>query len=342
MENYLNQLVFLFKEVSFERYVEYNVLKYPTLYARGSMEEVELSLLDQILNVNGNGLQTSRAAAQHYTEVLTEIASYSEAERQEVTLRVQELMNNEEDFIHGYTQAQLQDYDVCKANMIKYGMDVTPLEKTFEIRPSCKIAKATYERLKSQGKLPENIVYWYIREESAEDAKLREMIEDNPGLKEKPEVLAKLREILKNHYTKRKQESNAAPVFCPYPNFDKKHSALYGAADVYHAMVQSPDWQAAMLKFYERCQAYFDDASSRATYHYAYEPENHADQKRLQEFEQYVVKFASFEEASKALGHPYTGDPHEYLTQSWQRELSKIQSFIAETIERIKTGSEFQ
>lgn len=341
MINHLEELTQLFKIVSFEKYLQYSILKYPTLYARGGLEAAELSLLDQLLNVNGNGLQTNQSAAQHYHKALSEISAYSEEEAIENGLRVTELLENKEDYVLGYTQEQLQEYELCKESMVKYEMDVTPLERTLEIRPTFKLAKATYERLKSSAKLPENIAYWHISVEKSIDAQLEAAIKEDPALRTNPELLAEMLEQLKKYAVSRQNRAKPVYMFCPYPNFEKNYSAIYGANLVYQAMTQSSSWKAAMLKFYERCQEYFNNQELRARYHYAYEPEIQPASKRLEDFEKYVAKFASVEEASQALGHPYSGNSHEYLTQSWHRELAQIQAFIVETIDRIKTGAEF-
>ena len=331
MQKPIDELPPLFEQVSFEDYLEYNILKYPTLYARPNLQYSRYSLLDQILNVNGNGMQSNSEAAKHYFEVLTLLKGRTEEGKREQSLRVKEICENVDELILGFTQEQLDDYQICLKNMIKYDMGVTPIERTYEIRPAFRFAPATYNRLKAENKLPAVVAYWHIQEKPSILLKIEEIFKDDPE---------KLAEMVEKFKSKPLAKEETYFKFSPYPNFSKDFSPTYNAGKVYAIMAHAPSWQRAMLEFYEACKGYFADPLQRSSYHYAYEPEIKLDSKRLEEFQTYVAKFATVEEASKALGSPYTGDAHLYLTNSWTKELTRIQEFIDLTLQTIRTRGE--
>lgn len=121
--------------------------------------------------------------------------------------------------------------------------------------------------------------------------------------------------------------------FTPYPNFQEEYSLVY-TCPVFFSL--GKDWIEAAIFFYTACQQWF--VNNEKSYHYAFPTNNKkADERLVKELEETFKKYDSFEAISLDYNTQYNGDVPKFLVLRWEKELTRINSFLFKTIEYLST-----
>lgn len=126
-------------------------------------------------------------------------------------------------------------------------------------------------------------------------------------------------------------EASRHSDFAPYPNFKEDYSIVYRSD--FHLL--GPDWAEAAIWYYKQAQKFFETTPEK--YHYAFPcASDRESNNQLADFTERLKSYANNEEISIAYELEYTGDPAEFLTRRWQKELTRINQFIANTITKLE------
>ena len=128
--------------------------------------------------------------------------------------------------------------------------------------------------------------------------------------------------------------------FNPHPNFNKEYSLVW---DDISKLDKS--WTEAALVFYKKSQEYFNSDKVN-NYHYACPRENETDkwQTSIESFEKIFARYKiegmtqdeHFKKISKEYEVEYTGDTRDFIKRRWEKEHTRINEFLNETIDRLE------
>ncbi len=114
----------------------------------------------------------------------------------------------------------------------------------------------------------------------------------------------------------------------PYPNFKKQYSIIWKAD---FRKVAGDDWVKEAVWYYGKCREWF--AANSNQYHGAYPTgDQRKDTRYLDEMITARDRYESDEAFSKAYGHEYTGDMHDFMTRRSEKTKADVIAFIDETI----------
>jgi hypothetical protein len=128
--------------------------------------------------------------------------------------------------------------------------------------------------------------------------------------------------------------------FNPYPNFKKEYSLVW---DDISKLDKS--WPEAALVFYKKCQDYFN-SDKVSNYHYACPKDTETDkwQTSIESFEKNFARYKTegmtqdeyYKKVSKEYEVEYTGDTKDFIKRRWEKEHTRINEFLNETIDRLE------
>lgn len=126
-------------------------------------------------------------------------------------------------------------------------------------------------------------------------------------------------------------ESKKYP-FEPYPNFQKEYSLVWRCPAFF---TLGKDWTEEAILFYKYCRKWLKQNESK--YHYAFPRENEKTTAgEIKEFKSYI-KGKTRKQITKDYGLEYKGNVRDFLTRRWQKEKTRIDGFISETLEMLKS-----
>lgn len=131
-------------------------------------------------------------------------------------------------------------------------------------------------------------------------------------------------------------------TFVPYPNFNKQYSILW---DDISSLNKS--WIEAGIFYYTKAQEFFNSENTHL-YHDSIPAEDDviAWNKLINEFETTFKNHfdntdnteSMYEKISKDYELEYVGDTKDFIIRRWNKELSRIQNFISETLVRLNNN----
>lgn len=126
-------------------------------------------------------------------------------------------------------------------------------------------------------------------------------------------------------------------VFVPYPNFSMEYSLVY----TIDLKEYDPSWTIAAIYYYSAMEQWFKTDSVRE-----YPNASHLRdiQSSIRSYEQAFKRYegdattADERNANitRAYGIPYTGDIEQFIHTRWDAELNRINTFIAETLNKLQ------
>lgn len=118
----------------------------------------------------------------------------------------------------------------------------------------------------------------------------------------------------------------------PYPNFDEKYSLIYKT----NFKELGEEWIDAAIWFYEDAKKWFETKSKY--YHYAYPSHSERkDQSLIDSFTEKFQKYSDNDSISKDYGVEFHGDIDDFARRRWQKELTRINTFIDNSIQMLKS-----
>ena len=117
----------------------------------------------------------------------------------------------------------------------------------------------------------------------------------------------------------------------PYPNFEKKYSTVYEPEFKY----LGKEWIEAAIWFYEECVKFFNNTPELYAYAYPRKSQRETDN-RLYDARVRLQSYKSNEEISEAYECEFDGDIDKFLRLRWEKELSRIDRFISETLSYLR------
>ena len=117
----------------------------------------------------------------------------------------------------------------------------------------------------------------------------------------------------------------------PYPNFEKKYSTVYEP----EFKDLGKEWIGAAIWFYEECVKFFNNTPERYAYAYPCKSQRETDN-QLYAMRVRLQSYKSNEEISEAYECEFDGDIDKFLRLRWEKELSRIDRFISETLSHLR------
>ena len=117
----------------------------------------------------------------------------------------------------------------------------------------------------------------------------------------------------------------------PYPNFEKKYSTVYEP----EFKDLGKEWIEAAIWFYEECVKFFNNTPELYAYAYPRKSQRETDN-RLYDMRVRLQSYKSNEEISEAYECEFDGDIDKFLRLRWEKELSRIDRFISETLSYLR------
>ena len=117
----------------------------------------------------------------------------------------------------------------------------------------------------------------------------------------------------------------------PYPNFEKKYSTVYEP----EFKDLGKEWIEAAIWFYEECVKFFNNTPELYAYAYPHKSQRETDN-RLYNMQVRLQSYKSNEEISEAYECEFDGDIDKFLRLRWEKELSRIDRFISETLSYLR------
>lgn len=116
-----------------------------------------------------------------------------------------------------------------------------------------------------------------------------------------------------------------------YPNFQSKYSIFENIPEFLDFGVE---WLESVKWFYQQAQNYFLGNCSNYLFAYPCSTQEESDW-RIRDMEDNLGKYKSNEEISEAYGCEYDGDIDKFQRLRWEREKTKILTFLGETLEML-------
>ena len=325
LKDLLAELQQLLSQTTFKDYLVSQVLRYPALYATSSAQESSLLLMDQVLNTNGNGMQSDRQAAE---SLVYSLRLAVENKKSNDLVFEEILQSNDIVFYCGFTQEQIENDKKWK-RPLRPGVnpeEVMPLGE-----PKLQLFSTEYFRQLEKGSLPSYIAKWFQDHKNYSCKELKRRVQQRK---------------ISNLGHDLKLTLDMFPLFDPYPNFSYEYSFLYCSPKVSSLLIKNESWKDAIVTYYQECQKYFKDPFMHFEYHTAYPEPVHlmAEIQRNSletSFLEAFKKYNSHEKISKEYGQPYNGNIQEFLTVRWAKEKQRIEDFIQDTIFRVSSEKEF-
>ena len=117
----------------------------------------------------------------------------------------------------------------------------------------------------------------------------------------------------------------------PYPNFEKKYSTVYEP----EFKDLGNEWIEAAIWFYEECVDFFNNTPEWYAYAYPCKSQRETDN-RVYDMKVRLQSYKSNEEISEAYECEFDGDIDKFLRLRWEKELSRIDRFISETLSYLR------
>ena len=117
----------------------------------------------------------------------------------------------------------------------------------------------------------------------------------------------------------------------PYPNFEKKYSTVYEP----EFKDLGNEWIEAAIWFYEECVEFFNNTPEWYAYAYPCKSQRETDN-RVYDMKVRLQSYKSNEEISEAYGCEFDGDIDKFLRLRWEKDLSRIDRFISETLSYLR------
>ena len=117
----------------------------------------------------------------------------------------------------------------------------------------------------------------------------------------------------------------------PYPNFEKKYSTVYEP----EFKDLGKEWIEAAIWFYEECVEFFNNTPEWYVYAYPCKFQRETDN-RVYDMKVRLQSYKSNEEISEAYGCEFDGDIDKFLRLRWEKDLSRIDRFISETLSYLR------
>ncbi len=117
----------------------------------------------------------------------------------------------------------------------------------------------------------------------------------------------------------------------PYPNFEKKYSTVYEP----EFKDLGKEWIEAAIWFYEECVEFFNNTPEWYVYAYPCKFQRETDN-RVYDMKVRLQSYKSNEEISEAYGCEFDGDIDKFLRLRWEKDLSRIERFISETLSYLR------
>lgn len=117
----------------------------------------------------------------------------------------------------------------------------------------------------------------------------------------------------------------------PYPNFEKKYSTVYEP----EFKDLGKEWIEAAIWFYEECVEFFNNTPEWYVYAYPCKSQRETDN-RVYDMKVRLQSYKSNEEISEAYGCEFDGDIDKFLRLRWEKDLSRIERFISETLSYLR------
>ena len=117
----------------------------------------------------------------------------------------------------------------------------------------------------------------------------------------------------------------------PYPNFEKKYSTVYEP----EFKDLGKEWIEAAIWFYEECVEFFNNTPEWYAYAYPRKSQRETDN-QLYNMRVRLQSYKSNEEISEAYECEFDGDIDKFLRLRWEKELSRIDRFISETLSYLR------
>lgn len=117
----------------------------------------------------------------------------------------------------------------------------------------------------------------------------------------------------------------------PYPNFNKKYSTVYEP----EFKDLGKEWIEAAIWFYEECVKFFNNTPEWYVYAYPCKSQRETDN-RVYDVKVRLQSYKSNEEISEAYGCEFDGDVDKFLRLRWEKDLSRIDRFISETLSYLR------
>lgn len=117
----------------------------------------------------------------------------------------------------------------------------------------------------------------------------------------------------------------------PYPNFEKKYSTVYEP----EFKDLGNEWIEAAIWFYEECVDFFNNTPEWYAYAYPCKSQRETDN-RVYDMKVRLQSYKSNEEISEAYECEFDGDIDKFLRLRWEKDLSRIDRFISETLSYLR------
>ena len=117
----------------------------------------------------------------------------------------------------------------------------------------------------------------------------------------------------------------------PYPNFEKKYSTVYEP----EFKNLGKEWIEAAIWFYEECVEFFNNTPEWYVYAYPCKFQRETDN-RVYDMKVRLQSYKTNEEISEAYGCEFDGDIDKFLRLRWEKDLSRIDRFISETLSYLR------
>lgn len=117
----------------------------------------------------------------------------------------------------------------------------------------------------------------------------------------------------------------------PYPNFNKRYSTVYEP----EFKDLGKEWIEAAIWFYEECVKFFNNTPEWYVDAYPCKSQRETDN-QLYDMRVRLQSYKSNEEISEAYECEFDGDIDKFLRLRWEKELSRIDRFISETLSYLR------